>query len=268
MYEELYERLPDAAAYMERIGLGGAELRADLESLDRIISSHLTHVAFENMDTWGRGVCPELGIGKLFDKIVTRRRGGWCFELNSLLNAFLKELGFETYMVASNVIAGREEIGPPSHCSVVCIIDGQKYFCDVGYGGPVPFGGLSFSGESRLGFHLERDGAFVKLVNEAQGRVESQFRDMPVMAVEFIPMNYYISQIPTSPFRNQLHLNLRLPDGSASLVERDFKFRRGKEKLERQIEISELPEVLEKYFGICPEGVSMREIGPFPGRIE
>ncbi len=264
MYEELYERLPDVGSYMERIGLGTEELRADLESLDRIISSHLTHVAFENMDCWGRGDCPDLRIRQLYDKIVTHRRGGWCFELNSLLNAFLHEIGFETYMVAANVMAGREEMFPPAHCVIVCTIEGEKYLCDVGYGGPVPFGGLSFSGESRYGFHLEHDGIYTKLINEFSGNEELRFKDIPAKAVELVPMNFYISQIPTSPFRNQLRLNLRLPNGSVSVVEHEFKLRRGEERVEKYIEAEDLPDILEEYFGICPDTVSIRAIGPFP----
>ena len=110
MYEELFAPIPDPEAYKERIGLGGVELKADIESLNRIIASHLTHVAFENLDTWGRGVAPDIRINYLFDKIVKNKRGGWCFELNSLMNAFLHKLGFETYMVVSHVMAGREEL--------------------------------------------------------------------------------------------------------------------------------------------------------------
>lgn len=261
MYEELYERIPDAAAYAERIGLGGVQLKADKESLDRIIYSHLTHIPFENIDSWALGACPELGIKKLYDKIVVRRRGGWCFELNSLLNAFLRELGFETYMAAANVMMGREEMYPPAHCVIVCVIEGQKYLCDVGYGGTAPFGAISFSGESRFGFHLEKEGLYIKLINEFSQREETRFKDVPVMPVELIPMNYYISQISTSPFRNELRMNLRLPDGSAGIVEHEFKFRRGKERIEKYIEMQDLPEILEKYFGIPAEGVPMRKIG-------
>ncbi len=262
MYEELYEPIPDAGAYIERIGLAGVELKADKESLDRIIFSHLTHVAFENMDTWGRGVWPELGIKALFDKIVTRRRGGWCFELNSLLNAFLRELGFETYLVAAHVMAGREELNPPAHCSIIVILDGEKYFCDVGYGGPVPFGALKFSGESRFGFHICREGAYTKLYNEVADYVALQFKDVPVSPVELIPMNFYISQIPTSPFRNELRVNIRYPDGSAALVEGNFKLRRGEEVIDKQVEAEELPALLEEYFHICPDSVTFRPFGP------
>ena len=261
MYEELYEPIPDAEAYMERIGLGGAEVKADKESLDKIIFSHLTHVPFENIDCWALGACPELGIKKLYEKIVARRRGGWCFELNSLLHAFLRAKGFECYMAAANVMAGREEMYPPAHCVVICIIDGEKYLCDVGYGGTVPFAALSFGGESRFGFHLEREGQYIKLINEHSAREEIRFKDVPTAPVELVPMNFYISQLPTSPFRNQLRMNLRFENGSAGIVEHEFKLKRGEERIEKYIEADELPEILEKYFSIPAKGLVIREIG-------
>ena len=260
MYEELYERIPDIAAYMERIGLGGTELKTDKDSLDRIIYAHLTHIPFENIDCRMLGACPQLGIKKLFDKIVIRRRGGWCFELNSLLNAFLCELGFETYIAAANVMAGREEMYPPAHCVIVCIIEGEKYLCDVGYGGAVPFGALSFSGESRFGFHLEKERLYIKLINEFTAKEELRFKDIPVMPVELIPMNYYISQLPSSPFRNQLRMNLRLPDGSVGIIENEFKLRNGEERIEKRVEPQELPGVLEMYFGIQESELPMGDL--------
>ncbi len=264
MYEELYERIPDPEAYKERIGLGGAELKADKESLDRIIYSHLTHVAFENLDTWGRGVAPELGIKKLYEKIVLRRRGAWCFELNSLMNAFLKELGFETYLVVSHVMGVRKEIHPPAHCSIVVTIDGEKYFCDVGFGGPVPFGAMPFSGESRFGFHIAHEGMYTKLCNEVAGYVALQFKDIPADSVELVPLNYYISQTPESIFRNEFHVNIRYPDGSAAISENQFKLRRGDERIERDLVMEEIPAVLKEYFYIDPESVHFRNLGPNP----
>ena len=265
MYEEYYAKLPDTEAYLRRIGLEMFGLKPDLESLDRLIHAHLTQVPFENMDSW-MGICPDLRISSIFDKVVTRHRGGYCFELNSLFNALLRALGFETYMVSSFVMGGRTELHPPAHCSIVCIIDGEKYFCDVGYGGPVPGGGLNFNGESRLGFHIEKDeGPYTHLFNELSGHVEITFRDSPVSAVEFIPNNYYVSQIPESAFRNQLHLNQRLDGGSITVIENELKYRNGPERYEKFFELAELPGILEEYFNIPATGIPMREFGPaFP----
>lgn len=262
MHEGLYERLSDTAAYLRRIGIEGMEIKNDIEGLDRLVHAQLTHIPFDDMDVWGRGAVPELSVGALFDKIVLRRRGGYCFEMNSLFHALLKELGFDVYMVAAHVMAGKDELGPPSHCAVICRIGGEKYFCDVGYGGPVPDGALNFDGRSRGIFRLEQVGRYMNLVNERSGITEICFKDVPIDPVELIPMNYYVSQSPGGIFREQLHLNLRLEDGSVSIVDHVFKLRRGGERIEKYIELAELPGLMEEYFGIPSEGVVLREIGP------
>jgi len=261
MYEALYLPLPDAAAYLRRIGLEGEEIKTDLAGLDRLIHAQLTHVPFDDMDVWGGGKCPELGVDALFDKIVLRRRGGYCFELNSLFNALLRSLGFESYMVIVHIMSGKTEIGPPSHCAIVCVIGGEKYFCDVGYGGAVPDGGLHFDGEERFGFAMGQQGVYRRMFSERYG-VEMLFKDVPIDPVELVPLNYYISQNPGSTFRDQLHINLRLDNGSASIVDHEFKLRRGEERVEKYIDLPELPGILEEYFGIPRQDIPMREMGP------
>ena len=69
MYEELYSPLPDADAYLERIGLAGERPSPTAEWLDRLVHAQLTHIPFDAMDCWGRGDTPSLATEDLFDKI-------------------------------------------------------------------------------------------------------------------------------------------------------------------------------------------------------
>lgn len=87
--------------YLERIGLA-LPLPADAESLRRLQLAHMLHVPFENLDiALGRPI--RLGLTTLYDKIVTRRRGGFCYELNGLFAWLLDDLGFDvTYLSASD----------------------------------------------------------------------------------------------------------------------------------------------------------------------
>ena len=250
MYEGLYERLPDAGAYLRRIGLKEGEIKPDRKGLDTLVHAQLTHVPFENLDPWGGGICPSLEIKSLYEKIVLRRRGGYCFELNSLFNALLKSLGYDSHLVAVHIMAGRNEMGPACHCAAVCSIDGERYFCDVGYGGPVPDGGLSFSGEERFGFRIEKCGEWIKLINLREGREEMRFRDTYIEPTELHPANYYMACSPNSPFRNNLHMNLRLENGSVSIIDSEFRLRRGAERRDEPLELSGLPEIIEEFFGI------------------
>ena len=88
-------------AYLERIGLE-LPLAADAASLRRLQLAHMLHVPFENLDiALGRPI--RLGLTTLYDKIVTRRRGGFCYELNGLFAWLLDDLGFEvSYLSASD----------------------------------------------------------------------------------------------------------------------------------------------------------------------
>ena len=87
--------------YLERIGLA-LPLPADAESLRRLQLAHMLHVPFENLDiALGRPI--RLGLTTLYDKIITHRRGGFCYELNGLFAWLLDDLGFDvTYLSASD----------------------------------------------------------------------------------------------------------------------------------------------------------------------
>ena len=266
MYEELTAPLPDAAAYLKRIGLAGEKPEPTVAWLDKLVHAQLTHIPFDDMDVWGRGDTPSLAIADIFDKIVVRHRGGYCFELNSLFCAFLKAVGFEAYLVTIRIVYGRDFVTPPAHCGVVCVIDGEKWFSDVGFGGPVPDGCVKYDGQTYHGYRVVPDGDFtcVQLVH-ADGSAEKVFlyHDIPMPPMDMIPMNFYVSQRPDSVFRNVLNVNLRLPDGGVWLKDAQFSRHAGTERLEREIRDQEdLKQVLIQHFGIPAEEAPLRDFGP------
>lgn len=265
MYEELYAPLPDLNAYLERIGLAGEKPEPTAEWLDRLVHEQLVHIPFDDMDVWGRADCPSLAIEDLFNKIIVRRRGGYCFELNSLFHSFLEAIGFETYVVAVNLMAGRPFISPPAHCAVICIIDGEKYFCDVGYGGPVPDGCVKYGGEVYHGYRIVQDGFHTVLEQVTEDKVTRVmlYHEYPSLPVDLQPLNYHVSQRPGSMFQARLTVNLRLPDGSASISGNEFHYHTAKETIDRQLtSLDELKEILPKYFGIPAEDPPYRELDP------
>src|SRR5499427_10761961 len=91
----------DVASYLHRIDhtRPPSPNAAALASLHR---AHLFAVPFENLDI-GLGRTIALEEDRLFDKIVTRRRGGFCYELNGLFSALLRSLGFNVTMVSARV---------------------------------------------------------------------------------------------------------------------------------------------------------------------
>ena len=264
MYEELYAPLPDCAAYLERIGLGGAKTEPTAAWLDRLVHAQLISIPFDAMDVWGRGDCPSLATEDLFNKIIVRRRGGYCFELNSLFCALLKALGYDAYLVAVNLVGGRDFIPPPAHCAVICRIGGEKYFSDVGYGGPVPDGTVKFGGGVAHGYRVVEDGDYhvLELAGDAGFERVMLFHDIPALPVDLEPLNFHVSQRPGSYFAAFLNLNLRLPDGSVSIFGRKFRLHTATERIEREVrDLDDLRALLPKYFGIPADEPPMRELG-------
>ena len=87
------EQADSPLRYLDRIGLSEAP-PVDVDGLEILQRAHLTEVPFENLDVHaGRGV--GTGLGWSLPKIVDRRRGGWCFELNGAFSGLLRDLGFE-----------------------------------------------------------------------------------------------------------------------------------------------------------------------------
>ena len=121
------------ARYLERIGHGW-NVRPDLTTLRSLHRAHVTAIPFEGLDVQ-LGLVPSLEPEAIFDKIVARRRGGWCFEMNGLFGAALQAIGFDVTRLACGVmrqLGGDERIG--THLALLVDCEGQ-WLCDVGFGG-------------------------------------------------------------------------------------------------------------------------------------
>ena len=252
MYEEYYAPLPDAAAYLERIGLGGEKIPLNRAGLDRLICAHLTHVPFENLVECFDHGCPDLRVPALFDKIVTRRRGGYCFELNGAFYALLKALGFTVYPVACRVRWLHSERSPLSHRGTIAVIDGEKFYCDVGFGGPSPHCAVPFSTEAEGGFFITVEGEETQVRRHTPEGDEMiiSFEDNAFDPIDFIPLNFHIAMAPGSYFAMAPMLNLVTEEGSIALNGDTLRIHNGGEATEVKVAPEEQAAVMDKYFGI------------------
>jgi N-hydroxyarylamine O-acetyltransferase len=123
----------DLQAYFDRIGFSGPA-RADLATLRGLHRAHLQAVPYENFDVQlGRPLTPDPTAA--FEKIVGRRRGGWCYEMNGVFGLVLAELGFKVTRMAG--AAMREMMGDVAvgnHLVLLVEIGGQPWIADVGFG--------------------------------------------------------------------------------------------------------------------------------------
>jgi len=120
-------------SYLERIGIDERPA-VDINSLAKLQNQHLLNVPFENLDIhWEIPI--ELNIEKFYDKIVSNKRGGFCYELNGLFGALLAELGYEVEMISARGFnSQRGEFGPEfDHMALIVRLD-RDYLVDVGFG--------------------------------------------------------------------------------------------------------------------------------------
>ena len=254
MYEALRAPLSPTQTdeYLARIGAGRQEPSADY--LDLLIRAQLRTVPFDCADVWVTGREPSLATEDLFEKIVLRRRGGYCFELNLLFLRLLQSLGFEAYPVIIHLGRPGGELSPPAHCGIIVTVEGQKRFADVGFGGPVPDGSVPLNGETVLGHRSLRREAWTVVESLDRDGVpfpRFTFKDQPCDPVEFLPLNWYVSRREGSGFAADLKLNLRADDGFAEIGGQRFRFRQGDRLIEREIQTPEEAKALAaEYFSI------------------
>ncbi len=151
----------DLAGYFDRIGYAGPA-QAAVETLHALVAAHNQSIPFENLDPLMGTPVADLGPTALTDKLVHRRRGGYCYEHNGLMGYVLAQLGFGVDTLAGRVVWMNPDDALPAqtHQVLSVTVPGQdgRYLVDVGFGGqtltsPIRLqaGGSSAPATSRIG---------------------------------------------------------------------------------------------------------------------
>ncbi|ORB84373.1 arylamine N-acetyltransferase [Mycobacterium kansasii] len=132
----------DLNAYFERIGYRGPA-EPTLPVLRELVSAHIRAIPFENLDPLMGVPVDDLSPEALMDKLVHRRRGGYCYEHNGLMADVLAELGFRLRRLAGRVVWMAPPGAPPpaqTHTALAVTFPGShgSYLVDVGFGGQTP----------------------------------------------------------------------------------------------------------------------------------
>jgi N-hydroxyarylamine O-acetyltransferase len=95
---------------------------------------HLKHIPFENLDIHYNSKI-NLDVTAFYTKIITQKRGGFCYELNGLFYQLLKEIGFKVKMISAKVYSKDKKYGQEyDHLTIMATINNQDYLVDVGFG--------------------------------------------------------------------------------------------------------------------------------------
>ncbi|MFD4262597.1 arylamine N-acetyltransferase [Streptomyces sp. NPDC058534] len=206
----------DLDAYLARIGWEG-ERRADAATLRGVHLAHLRAIPFENLDALG-GRAPSLRLADLMAKLVRGgRRGGYCYEHNTLFAAALETLGFGVTRLTARVAVGAErfEDRPRTHMALLVEIPGdpQAYLADVGFGAigsllePVPLtADTEFHDAGRVHrlVHPPHRGPLEMWVLEAHGaggwEAQYAFTVEPFEQPDYEVINWHVATNPRAPF--------------------------------------------------------------------
>jgi N-hydroxyarylamine O-acetyltransferase len=158
----------DAGAYLDRIGYSGP-VEPTADTLAALHRAHMLTVPFENLDIH-LGVRNVLDPEHVYDKVVRRRRGGWCFELNGLFALLLEHLGYRVTRFAAGVVLSDEPPTPDFAHLTLRVDAGEPWIADVGFGDSFtePLR-LDDDGDQLRGgkaYRLERGGGRVTLLQE------------------------------------------------------------------------------------------------------
>lgn len=247
----------DTSAYLDRIGLTGP-LQPDLVTLERLQRSHLTTVPFENLDVYSRREVRTDDDWSVA-KVVDRRRGGWCFELNGAFAALLSHLGYRVRRLAATVLGG--EISPmPTHLAIEVRLD-RPYLVDVGFGDsfirPLPLddAGPHDGGIGSFGFVFD-NGVTTLLSMQGDGTMvpEYRFSRRPHGPSDFDEASTYLQTQPGLQW-TQSRFATRLLDGGpdrVTLLSDRLKFRHGGVWEEHPVAPGDWDRLLMQWFGLTP----------------
>ncbi|SFB62210.1 N-hydroxyarylamine O-acetyltransferase [Amycolatopsis marina] len=244
------------AAYLARIDVQ-RPAAANLDALRTLQAAHLATVPFENLSVH-LGEPIALDPAALEDKVVRRRRGGFCYELNGLFAVLLRELGFRVTLLAARAYLPSDQLGPPfDHLALRVDLD-EPWLVDVGFGAFSQFPLRLFAPDPQA----DPDGEFL-LLDQPDGEVQVCRDGKPAYLLElrareladFTPTCWWQSTSPDSNFTKGLTCSLRTDTGRITLSGDRLIETVDGERRERILPEPEILDIYRKHFGIELERV-------------
>jgi N-hydroxyarylamine O-acetyltransferase len=203
----------------------------------------------------------DFDIDRIFEKLVMRPRGGWCYETHLLLEWALREIGFDAIQVTAGI--HREERGDAilgDHTAILVRLD-RTYLADLGLGDgirdPIPLAEGTYS-QGCLRFRLERlDDGFWRFHNHAFAYpCRFDFRDEPADWTRIKNHNERQQTDPESTLKANFVCQLMKPESVTCLTGRVLREKTASGTSKRLISEREFEEVLDREFGIRDEEVT------------
>ncbi|WP_427964101.1 arylamine N-acetyltransferase family protein [Altererythrobacter sp.] len=235
--------MSNLAAYCARIGWE-PPAHFDAEALAAMQLAHRTAIPFENLDIpLGRGIA--IDSESVFGKLVTARRGGYCFEQNRLYSDMLSQLGIAHRSLLARVRFGPPDPVPPrTHMLLLVELGGEAWIADAGFGGSyappllLADGARSASPDGMLHRLRQQAGGLEGewlLERAAPGAGDDGWQkqytfDLAEVAQEDLEQaNHWTSTRPDTRFTTLHIASIALVDGFAALTDQQLNVTRGME---------------------------------------
>jgi|TARA_R110000868_G_scaffold68685_19_gene203059 N-hydroxyarylamine O-acetyltransferase len=245
-------------AYFERIGFAGS-IAPTLATLELLHALHPAAIAFENLNPL-LGLPVKLDLASLQSKLLTERRGGYCYEHNLLLMAMLKDLDFNVRGLTARVLWNDPDTTQSHHMLLAVDINSSTYIADVG------FGGLTMTAPLKLKADTEQTTpheSFRLTGGDPEWLLEAKMGEAwrPLYAFEtsektmadFEEANRFLANDPASPMRSELRVALA-PSGKRLTLKNNrlTTYVEGSEPVSQQLSsVAEMREVLTTSFGMA-----------------
>lgn len=249
--------------FLKRIGMPQTfKIECTEEFLQNVQYHAVTSIPYENLDILEKKpLC--LDKEALYEKIVERGRGGYCFELNGILSWFYKTLGFTVRDYFARFLRNEEGIPMCRHRVLSVECEGKLYFCDIGIGQKAPRHPLVMEAgyvQEQFGevYKFEKDtdlGWVLYDLHAGTWRPFISFTEEKKYEVDFIQPSFYCEAHPASPFNKAPILSIKTKDGRKTINGRDFKMFSGEEVIyiEENISDARMKAILEKEFHLEEE---------------
>ncbi len=243
----------------ERLGLTYSDsLPTDYTTLATVQYAFQKTVPYENLDILRR-VPLSLDYERLYDKIVTNRRGGYCFEINGFLGEVFRSLGFEVTEYMARYLRGETEIPVRRHRVLgVRANDGKTYICDAGIGQsafrlPLPMEEGAVSKQYGETYRVTKEPFFGWVIadfHKGEWRNFYSFTEEVQLNIDYIMPSFWCEHAPESPFTSAEMFSIKNDTGRITLDSNIFHIFDGDTVTEKYLTEEELPEVYERYFGL------------------
>ena len=216
-------------SYFERINYAGST-EVNEDTLRNIHIAHTLNVPFENLDVFYRRPIL-LDETSLYEKIVMKRRGGYCFEMNGIFSIVLKKLGFKVTDLLARVAIDGVNYTAKTHQAIMVETGGSRWIADVGFGNDGITAPLLLDEDAEQtqyahSYRINNQHESVYVLQKKEGDVYKRLYSFTLdecCSEDFLLSNHFTSTYPESFFIKMRMCTMPSKDGRITLTDNQFK---------------------------------------------